>query len=299
MAALPEEAGGLFRRLDVRGDHPTGATSGATRGGTRPSVESLPLKRFEVGRLAGRRVAVAVTGDGPGNAGRGARAVLEALPVERLLVVGVSGALGPELGVGRLLVAREVVGPDGERWPADEEAVDAAARAAGAAPAVLLTSRELATTPEARRRLRRRAGGSDHDPPDAERRPGGGRREPDAVDLESAAYVAAARDAGLPWAVLRAVSDAVHETLPSYLETCRDEDGALRRLAVAVNAAMRPWSVPGLVRLGRRVRRLADPLAEATERLVAAWVPASPPSSAPNVDASGTHVERLSLRGQP
>lgn len=294
VAALPEEARGLFRRVqegDARAGGPQaeGAYEGA-------STEPLPLRRFRTGRLAGRPVAVAVTGDGPGNARRGSRALLEALPVERLLVVGVSGALRPDLVPGRLLVARQVVGPDGERWSADDETVDAAIRATGAAPSVLLTSRELATTPEARRSLRRREHAAGPEPEASEDSRSPARDEPDAVDLESAAFVAAAREADLPWAVLRIVSDAAHEVLPSYLETCRDGDGGVRRLAVALHAAIRPWSVPALLRLGRRVRRAAEPLAEAAERLVAAWVPEP-------VHAAGTapeaHAGGLSLRGRP
>lgn len=249
VTALPEEAADLFRRLAA----PGGSSAGSAAGGT------LPLIRREVGKLAGRPALVAVTGDGAGNAGRGARALLDRFPVERLVVLGVSGALRPDLGKGRLLVGREIVDPDGERWTCDQEAVDAAIRAAGATPCVLLTTRELAASPEAKRGLRR----------------GSGPAEPDAVDLESTAFVAAAREAGVPWVVLRTVSDAVHESLPSYLEGCRDEDGSVRRAAVAVQAAMRPWTLPALFRLGRRVRRLAGPLADAAERLVAAWVPLS------------------------
>ena len=52
------------------------------------------------------------------------------------------------------------------------------------------------------------------------------------VDLESAAFVEAADEAGVPWLVLRAVADTADESLPAWLDRCRDANGAIRRARV-------------------------------------------------------------------
>src|SRR5204862_7454033 len=78
VAALPEEVGPLRARLR----------------GTRRLPVDAPLAL--TGRLADRAVTLVVTGDGAGRAQAGITALLEAVAVERLLLVGVAGALcGP------------------------------------------------------------------------------------------------------------------------------------------------------------------------------------------------------------
>ncbi|HEY3010785.1 MAG TPA: 4-hydroxy-3-methylbut-2-enyl diphosphate reductase [Micromonosporaceae bacterium] len=76
------------------------------------AVVCAPLR---VERLALRRTRAPVvrTGMGPRRAARAA-ALLAGRPV---LVAGVGGGLGPEVRPGDLVVATEVRGPDGARWP--------------------------------------------------------------------------------------------------------------------------------------------------------------------------------------
>jgi hypothetical protein len=84
-----------------------------------------------------------------------------------------------------------------------------------------------------------------------------------AVDLESAAFAAAATARGLPWLILRAISDGASEALPSLLNSCLDEGGAIRRRLLAVRLLGQPSALPQLLSLRQRVRTCAVGLAAA------------------------------------
>ena len=88
------------------------------------------------------------------------------------------------------------------------------------------------------------------------------------VDLESVSYVAAASEAGIPWLVLRAVSDTAAEALPALLNRCRDEGGAVRRAKVALELMGDPRALPFLLSLRQRIRHCAETLADAIEALL-------------------------------
>ena len=62
----------------------------------------------ERGRLANQEVALAATGDGARNARAGVAALLAASEPQALVVLGVSGALSPELATAELVVASRV-----------------------------------------------------------------------------------------------------------------------------------------------------------------------------------------------
>jgi nucleoside phosphorylase len=233
VAALAEEVAPLRARLrDVRP---------ATLG---------PLRLWR-GRLDGRRVVLAVTGDGERNAREGSAALLAALPVRQLVAIGVAGGVSPGLVAGALVLAEEVrgAGRPSLRAPGD---VEGDARAAGAGRGVVVTVDRLVDSVAAKQRLLVEHG-------DAARV---------VVDLESALYAAAAERAGVPWAVLRAVSDTAAEPVPALLNRCRDGGGAIRRLRVLGSMLAEPGAVPVLLRLRRRLGLCAERLAEATMRLV-------------------------------
>jgi len=229
LAPLPEEIWTLRKRL-THVEH----------------LEVPGLQRVWTGWLRGSPVVLAVTGDGERNARRGVEAALETFDPARLLVIGVAGALTPSLGVGEVIAARRVLELGGEpREPSSE--LLTRALGLGIPGGTVVTAGKLATTPEAKARLAAR--------------PGVG--SPAVVDLESAFYARAADEAGVPWLVLRAVSDTAGESLPAYLEAYRDTGGAVRRKLVVFHALTRPWTIPALVRLARRMSRCSHALADA------------------------------------
>src|ERR1700742_3245496 len=116
VAAMPEELAPLRARL-----------SGPLR--TQPTA--LRTLVVEHGRLGGHDVALAATGDGARNAREGVVALLGASGARALIVIGVSGALSPELATADLVVASRVTDEEGRVREADAESLAAATRATG------------------------------------------------------------------------------------------------------------------------------------------------------------------------
>ena len=240
VAAMPEE----LEPLAARAQSPRAVAAGLG-----------PPFKLVTARLAERSVALAITGDGERNARLGAEALGAALPVRALIVVGVAGAATADLAPGALVVADEVCPEAGGGWRADPAAVELAVRRAGARAVQLVSADAIVDTPAAKRALAARAGAATGSV---------------AVDLESATYVAAAVRAGVPWTVLRVISDAADEALPALLNRARDAGGAVQRGAVALRLLGNPSALPSLFRMRVRVRAAGVRLADAVERLLSA-----------------------------
>jgi adenosylhomocysteine nucleosidase len=208
--------------------------------------------RVTVGRLEGVPVIVASTGDGPENAGHGARALLGKFPVRGLITVGVSGGLSPALEPGRLLAARDILEDGRPAPPPDNAWLRRAVREAGALPATFVSSHTLLCTARSKQDAYAAL-------------PDGGVAS---VDLESAAFARAAADRGVPHLALRAIADPAEESLPLDFNTMRDATGAVDRRRVAWRAVRRPALVAPLWRLHRRVGLCAESLRRAVSVLL-------------------------------
>jgi adenosylhomocysteine nucleosidase len=208
------------------------------------------------GRVGGVPVVLAVTGDGERNARAGIAALLAAARLDRLIAIGVAGALSRELVAGALVVADRVVTEDGsETFHTDGPLSARAVRQASALRGLVVTARRIAdTVAEKQRLLAASQAGS----------------LVAVVDLESAAYAAAATRAALPFVVVRAVSDTADEGLPALLNRCRDKGGAVRRGRVAFELLGDPGALPILLSLRQRVRLGAEGLARAIEAMLRA-----------------------------
>ena len=228
VAALPEEMAPL-RSLAT--------------GVSRASAGGLLVERA---RLAGRDVALAVTGDGARNARAGVSAMMAMARPRALVVIGVAGALSRDLATASLVVASRVTGEDGRvAGVADQRQVAAAVRATGGREAVVVSAGRIADSADDKRRLAQAAGGAGSS----------------VVDLESASFVSAAEGAGIPWLVLRAVSDTADEGLPELLNQSRDGGGSVRRGRVLLGLLREPGKLPFLLALRGRVGRCAEVLA--------------------------------------
>jgi adenosylhomocysteine nucleosidase len=256
-------------------------------GARRLSVRRDPgAAEIVLGHLDGVAVALAVTGDGARNAREGIAALLGHVEVERLIALGVAGALSRDLGEGALLVAEQVMlegGDPGTTLRADETLVESAARATGARRGVVVTAGRIADTVAEKQRLLGlvvRAGAAAPPARLGEVTQGTAGRDTSAVvDLESADYIGAAVRAGLPWIVLRAVSDTADEALPGLLNRCRDEGGAVRRGSVVRGLLGDPGALPALLGLRRRVQQGAEVLSRATAALLSFPTPKRESSS--------------------
>jgi nucleoside phosphorylase len=209
-------------------------------------VTALPE---ELAAFAGRRlppgVEAASTGDGPRRAARATDALCSRYRPSLLVGAGVAGALTPDLAVGDLVVAHRIIDREGETpWPHAVLVVAVAARP-GARQGTLLSAAEKAEWAA-------RVG-----PP------------PAAVDMESAAWARAASAHDVPFVIIRIVSDTAGEELPGYLSRCMDDEGGIRRSAVAFAAIAHPGSIPALYRMRRRVAECAARLADFVVHFVA------------------------------
>jgi adenosylhomocysteine nucleosidase len=214
-----------------------------------PLLSALPVS---VDRLDGRKVfttratwpplVLAATGDGPRNALDGASRLCEAYRPAALIGLGAAGALTPTLSPLDLVSSMSLRNGSGEVPPPDRILRRLAADA-GARPATLVTTAAPVVSAEHRRALAEGAG------------------DVAAVDMESSGWARGAARWGVPFVVVRAISDGASEELPEYLPECVGDDGGIRRSAVLAQALRRPATVPALLRLRRRVGACADRLA--------------------------------------
>jgi len=221
-----------------------------------------------VGRLAGASVALVVTGDGERNARRGAESLLAALPLRRMIVVGVAGGLSPSLGIGDLVICGHVVDEArGDVHRADRALVDLAETARAGQRGVAITATRIADTADDKARLLALSVAQVSAP-----------GLPAVVDLESTVFATVAARASIPWLVLRAVSDTSTESVPALLNRSRDAGGAVRRGRVVRGLLTSPLTLLPLLALRGRVRTCAERLARAIEPMLAALSALDAPS---------------------
>jgi len=179
---------------------------------------------------------VAIGGMGRNPAARAAElAVREANP-RVLISAGIAGALTPELKVGDVLQVREVV---------DEVTGDHYATLGG--DAVLVTTRYVAGI-RAKRRLATLFAAS-------------------AVDMEAAAVARVAREHGIPFAAVKAISDELEFPMPPT-SAFVDARGRFRELAFAGFVAVRPKWWLAAIRMANQSQLAIRNLGEALDHLI-------------------------------
>ena len=187
-----------------------------------------------------RAVRIVVSGVGPERAAASARALLDAGDVASVLCTGYAGALDDALVPGDLVLPEALVAPDGTVLAQDPAVV---ARLARALPVDLPRhAGRLATVDRPvsrksdREALAREAAAL-------------------AVDMESAVIAMLAAESGVPFAVLRCISDGTGQVLPPAVRAAVDARGEVRAAPLARSLIARPGQIPVLVALSRGVRR--------------------------------------------
>ncbi len=82
----------------------------------------------------------------------------------------------------------------------------------------------------------------------------------DAVEMESFEILRGAQGAGIPAVAVRAISDTLDEDLPFDMSEIFTEEGQVSVPRVLGQVALKPQSLPGLVRLGKNSRVAAHSL---------------------------------------
>lgn len=208
-------------------------------------------------RLVGRdgRAELVHCGVGSASAARALDALLPRRP-GLVLLAGFSGALAPDLGVGRLVVADAVKAPDGATYPVTHPLT-----VPGAIAGPIVATDQIVVTAAAKRDLRERTGAL-------------------AVDMESATVARRCQEAGVPFACLRVVSDDAANDLPPELDGIFT-DGRLRVGRLLAAAWRRPGLLRDLLRLRGATRLAAEALAQGLRRAL------SGPPPGPGLPAGG------------
>jgi nucleoside phosphorylase len=207
------------------------------------TVESRPLLQPAA---LGDGTLLIVSGVGAVAAHDGARR-LAAAGARALVSWGMAGALDPTLAAGTVVLASEVVSPDGVRFPTTRHWRE---RLAGQVAAHHpICHGRLLTSPEPIR--------SAADKALAFRRSAAA-----AVDMESAAVAAVAATGRLDFLVVRAIVDTARDTLPQSALSATAAGTRTLRLAPLLGSLVRaPGEVAALIRLASRYRIASRALA--------------------------------------
>jgi adenosylhomocysteine nucleosidase len=266
VVALPEEARALARLIPGarRERIPAGDAPERQRGSSFVPPGVPPVQRLS-GQLDGQPLSIAWAGAGPGCAARAADVLLDE-GAEGLLAIGFAGALSPTLRPGDLLLATEVVGPEGAGWPADASwlaaFLEAPTACRGGDPSVMITTAKHPPSPDPTRLYSGKLLSATRVVVAAvEKRRLGEETGAVAVDMESAAVARRAAAAGVPMLALRGITDGAEESLPLDFALCFDSAGQFHHLRLIGLLARRPRAVGGLICLGRRSSQAGRALA--------------------------------------
>jgi adenosylhomocysteine nucleosidase len=214
----------------------------------RPLVRKLSLRKKTIGGvtvhagvLGSRAVVAIVTGMGTKLAKRGTDRLLDAVPVSRVVVVGITGAVENETPIGTLVLPEVVVDsatgtehrpaplgqgtPHGKMWTTDK----------------LLTEAELLA--------RLRADGVV------------------SLDMETAAIAEACERRDIPWSVFRVISDRASDgSIDEEVFHLSDQNGKPNGKAVARYFLKHPGRIPTMMRLAKGANRATVAAADAAIR---------------------------------
>lgn len=167
--------------------------------------------------------------------------------VEAVLSIGLGGALDPSLEVGDLILASEVLRPR-RRWETDPAWLQRLSdRLPKAKVGSVYGSSDMVLSTLEKDKLRRQGGAM-------------------LVDMESHVAAQAAARAGLPFAVIRVVSDKAGVSLPPAVRQGLKEDGGMNLPGVLAALLRDPRQLPALMRTGRDADIAFKALAATAER---------------------------------
>jgi adenosylhomocysteine nucleosidase len=214
----------------------------------RPLVRKLSMHRTKIGgvtvssgTLEGREVVAIVTGMGPKLATEATEQLLDAVHVDRVLVVGITGAVENVTPIGTLVLPEAVVdgstGAEHRPTPLGE----------GTAHGKMWTTAELITDQDVIAGLRAKGVIS--------------------LDMETAAIAEVCERRGIPWSVFRVISDrATDGSVDEEVFQLSNQDGTTNPAAVARYFLTHPGRIPHMAKLARGARLATETAADAAIR---------------------------------
>ncbi len=215
-------------------------------------VAALSYELAKLNRDALAGLALLETGEGVANAESHLEAWLDRSAARAVLSIGFAGALSSSLQAGDLVIASEIrdstEGPDATLLAAARQVqIDAPVRFGTA-----LTSHEILWQAESKRTLASSLCAN----------------AIGFVDMESTAIARVCGRRGVPFLIIRSITDLLDEDLPLDFNQHRTPDGRVDPKKVVKAALLRPAAFKGLFELRRRSRLCAGRMAEFVERLV-------------------------------
>jgi adenosylhomocysteine nucleosidase len=206
----------------------------------RPLRRRLRLRKSGagyVGKVGDRAVTAIVTGIGTALAGSATARLLDAVDVEWVVVVGITGAID-DTPIGALVLPEQVVnGADGSVYRPTPLRV-------GNAHGTMWTTDELLTDRDTHAELRSRG--------------------VVALDMETAAIAKVCVQRGVAWSVVRAISDRAGDgSVDAEIAGLTHSDGTANRAAVGRYLVRHRNALPRLVRLARGSNLAAEQAANA------------------------------------
>lgn len=163
-----------------------------------------------------------------------------------LVSFGLCGGLDPSLRAGDIVVPLAVI-ETGGTYPTDGKLAD---ELFGPMHGVILANETIVATREAKRRMFMATRAC-------------------AVDIESGAVARVAARHGIPFAVLRAVCDGAHRTLPPAALLPLTPDGKVQMRRVMRSVVMRPGQIAELIGLARDAAAARRALSRITRAVAA------------------------------
>ena len=212
-----------------------------------PLVEKLSLTETKVGDLTvhsgtlhGREVVGIVTGMGVDLAASGTQALLDAVPVDHVVVVGITGGMENETPIGTLVLPELVV----------HSATGAEYRPThlgeGTPRGKMLTTIGLTTDPDQMAELRAQGVVS--------------------LDMETAAIAHLCDERGVPWSVFRVISDRPDSNITDELFKMSNLDMTPNQEAIDAYFAKHPDALESLSKVAEAAALAADMAADAAIR---------------------------------
>jgi adenosylhomocysteine nucleosidase len=213
-----------------------------------PLVKKLSLTKTDIdgvevhrGTLAGREVVAIVTGMGTKLAAEATERLLDATSVDRVVVVGITGAVENETPIGTLILPEVVVNSEtGAEYRPEP-------LAQGMAHGKMWTGDVLLTDPDVIADLRAKGVVS--------------------LDMETAAIAESCERRGIPWSVFRVISDrATDGSVDEEVFRLSNQDGTTNSKAVAAYFAKHPGRIPKMAKLAKGAKLATKTAADAAIR---------------------------------
>ena len=163
-----------------------------------------------------------------------------------LILVGLAGSLRADIATGTAYWVAKVIDNDGHEWKPTFQGRDEETSDRGL---TIVSTQQAVTESAAKRTLAQRTGA-------------------DLVDMESAAFAAAASQSQRPWAVVRGVSDGVEDSLPDDIEDWIDERGRTKTAAVISAIVRRPALLGAVRRLRAQSAAAMDAAAQVIDSML-------------------------------